>query len=226
MRVLVALCLWGMAALAAAAMQVDRAIVSFPADKPPRQDVIISNPDDEPLFVDVGVMEVLNPGTEQEQRVVIKDPDNAALIATPRRLMVPPGGSRRVRLVSLNGFGEQEKVFRVDLRPVAAPEQLNTTGVRVLIGYQLLVFVAPQQSQVALEARRDGKQLELRNNGNVNVLVYEGEQCPPSPSTDACQEVPGKRLYPGTGLTLDLPMDAPVTFNVTADGQTSQRQFP
>ena len=169
--------------MAAYAMQVDKAIVHFPADKSPRQDVVIGNPGDEPLFVDVGILTVSEPGTDREQRVPVKDPDAAPLIATPRRLMVPPAGSRRVRLVNLEGHGDTEQVYRVDLKPVAPPEQMDTTGVRVLVGYQLLVFVAPAESRVDLTGQRDGKSLTLTNNGNVNVLLHEGEQCPPSPST-------------------------------------------
>ena len=226
MRFVFGLLLWASGVMAAYAMQVDKAIVHFPADKSPRQDVVIGNPGEEPLFVDVGILTVSDPGTDSEQRLPVKDPESAPLIATPRRLMVPPGGSRRVRLVNLEGHGDMEKVYRVDLRPVAPPEQMDSTGVRVLVGYQLLVFVAPSQTGVSLEGQRDGKSLTLSNKGNVNVLLHEGEQCPPSLSTRPCEPVQGRRLYPGNSVTLALPMDAPVRFNLTTAGETRQQRYP
>lgn len=181
MRFVFGLLLWASGVMAAYAMQVDKAIVHFPADKSPRQDVVIGNPGEEPLFVDVGILTVSDPGTDSEQRLPVKDPESAPLIATPRRLMVPPGGSRRVRLVNLEGHGDMEKVYRVDLRPVAPPEQMDSTGVRVLVGYQLLVFVAPSQTGISLEGQRDGKSLTLTNKGNVNVLLHEGGAVPTEP---------------------------------------------
>jgi P pilus assembly chaperone PapD len=108
--------------------------------------------------------------------------------------------------VNLEGHGDTEKVYRVDLRPVAPPEQMDSTGVRVLVGYQLLVFVAPAQTGVSLEGQRDGKSLTLTNKGNVNVLLHEGEQCPPSPSTQPCEPVQGRRLYPGNRFSSPLPI--------------------
>ncbi len=226
MRFVLGLLLWAAGAMAGYAMQVDKAIVHFPADQSPRQDVIIGHPGEEPLFVDVGILTVSDPGTEQEQRVPVKDPEAAPLIATPRRLMVPPAGSRRVRLVNLDGYGDTEQVYRVDLKPVAPPAQMESTGVRVLVGYQLLVFVAPAQTRVVLDGQRNGQSLTLTNNGNVNVLLHEGEQCPPSPSTQPCEPVEGRRLYPGNSVTLPLPMDAPVRFNLTTAGETRQQRYP
>lgn len=208
-----------------AAMVIDRAVVTFQADGSPREDVLVSNPDQEPLFIDVEVLTVSHPGTGVEEREVVKDPETIGLIATPRRLMVPPGGQRVVRLVNLNGHGDKERVYRVNLNPVSGPVESEQMGVRIMVGYQLLVFVEPHDVEVKLEGQRDGTELTLFNAGNVNVRVHHGEQCPPAPTPGECRELNGKRLYPGNTIVLDLPYDAPVTFSVSAADKSRKRRF-
>lgn len=221
---LAALCMLGTASQAA--MQIDRAVVTFSSEGSAREDIRVSNPDSEPLFVDVQVLEVSRPGTGVEERTVVKDPERIGLIATPRRLMVPPGSQRVVRLVNLEGHGDTERVYRINLRPVSGPLESEQMGVRVMVGYQLLVFVEPAEVRVDLEAEREGKKLTLFNAGNVNVRVHHGKQCPPAPSQGDCEEVAGARLYPGNTVVIDLPRDAPVEFSVAASGEATRRRFP
>ncbi len=216
-----------LASSAHAAMVVDRIFINFSADGPPRQDVSIINPDEDPLYVQVEVLEVRHPGTEHEQREVIRDPESIGFIATPNRLTVPPGGRRTVRLVNLDGHGDKERVYRVNLNPVAAPFEADSTVIRVLVGYQLLVFVEPRQTLVDMKGYRDGKTLHLHNTGNVNIRLYNGKQCPAgaSESQNDCVEVQGRRLYPGNQVEIALPLDEPVTFQRETAKQIDSRRF-
>ncbi len=210
-----------------ATMLVDRIFVEFEAGGPSRQDATIINPDDEPLYINVEVLEVLHPGTPREQRNVVRDPENIGFIATPNRLTIPAGGRRAVRLVNLGGHGGQERVYRVNLNPVAAPFEAETTVIRILVGYQLLVFIAPRQTRVGLEGYRKGKTLHLHNTGNVNIRLFDGRQCAAagSLSEDDCVAVQGRRLYPGNRLEIPLPLDAPVTFQQETATRTDSRSF-
>jgi P pilus assembly chaperone PapD len=210
-----------------ASMVLDRAIVEFASGGPPREDVTVFNPGDEPLFIEVQVLNVLLPGTPEEQRVVVRDPESIGFIATPTRLTVPPGARRRVRLVNLEGHGEQERVYRVNLRPVPPPVESDTMAVRVMVGYQLLVFIKPERQRVDLDARRDGHTLHLHNRGNVNIRLTEGWQCPPGVSRgrEGCEAVRGRRLYPGNQVELSLPLDRPASFRVEAAGNRSWQTF-
>ena len=198
-------------------MVVDRIIVDFPASGAPRQDVTVMNPEEEPLYLQVEVLEVSNPGTEQEKREVVKDPQTIGFIATPARLTIPAGSRRAVRLVNLEGHGDVERVYRVNLKPVAAPFEAETSVIRVLVGYQLLVFIAPNKVRQSVTARREGKTLWLENNGNVNVRLYDGEQC-----QQECVSVKGTRLYPDNRVSMELPLDAPVAFS-TEYGENRDR---
>lgn len=226
MRLLLAILTLCLAAWSQATIMIDRAVLDFPVDQPPRQDVVVTNPDPEPAFLEVEVLEVRHPGTADETRTVVKNPEALGLVASPRRLMVPPGAQRIIRLVSLKGHLDEEQVYRVNVRPAAGKVESDTMAVKILVAYQLLVFIAPRKADMALEGKRDGQSLTLKNTGNVNVSLHHGRQCPPGESAPgACAEAPGHRLYPGNEITLQLPRNAPVEYSLTAAGSTSMRRF-
>ena len=217
--------LW-LTSMAHAAMEVDRNIVTFQAGSAPREDVTVFNRGEEPLFAEIEVLDVRNPGTDEEERVVVRDPESIGLVASPRRLMVPAGSRRLVRLVNLEGHGDEERVYRVNVRPVAGEMEAGAMGVHILVGYQLLVFVPPVEPRVELDARREGNRLHLHNRGNVNIRLFRGRQCDPPGDTDAdCVSVESIRLYPGNEHSVELPRDAPVDYRMQADGSTRNRTF-
>lgn len=209
---------------ALASLSIDRSILLFAAGESPRQDVMAGNDGDTNLFLEVEVLEVLNPGTEEEQRNVVRDPESIGFVAAPRRLMVPPNSRRPVRLMNLNGHGDVERVYRVNIKPVLPPAETQGMGVRIVIAYQVLVFVSPEKVSVDLQGRREGNQLTLTNQGNVNVMLTNGRQCSESNPAD-CDEVKGKRLYPGNSMVIELPRTTAVEFEVEADGKRQVRRF-
>lgn len=219
-----------------AGMYIDKSIVAFRSGEQLRQDIIVTNPDDTPAFIEVEVLQVLNPGTAEETRTEVKNPEEIGLVASPRRLMVPPGGQRVVRLVSLNGFQDKEQVFRVNFTPVAGDVESDTMAVMILIAYQVLVFVDPANVKIDLAASRQGQQLQLENKGNVNVQIYQGLQCPlgieladagdeETAKANGCVELPNHRLYPGNRISVDLPFDRPARYLVTSAGNTRSQVF-
>lgn len=208
-----------------ATMEVNRAVITFTQGQAPREDVTVYNRGDSRLFAEVEVLEVRDPGTEDEERVVVRDPESIGLVASPRRLTVPAGGRRLVRLVNLEGHGDEERVYRVNIRPVEGDVEADAMGVRILVGYQLLVFVPPSESRVELEAERDGNLLRLHNAGNVNIRLFRGRQCEAGQTGEDCAAVNSSRLYPGNRREIELPRDAPVDFRIQADGETGMRRF-
>lgn len=210
-----------------ASMVLDRTIIEFEPGAVPRQDVSVFNPGDNPLFIKVEVLEVSDPGTPDERREAVRDPQAIGFIATPRRLTVPAGARRLVRLVNLKGHGAVERVYRVNLRPVPPPLESDTMAIRVMIAYQLLIFVKPANPVVKFDARREGDTLHLHNSGNVNVRLFDGRQCVSGGPVDGedCQSVRGRRLYPGNEVELALPLDRPVSFRVEAEGRRNRRTF-
>jgi P pilus assembly chaperone PapD len=222
-----------LAPLVQASMVLDRSILVFAAGDAPRQDVTITNPDPETMFVEVEVLEVRQPGTDKEERIVVRNPEEIGLIATPKRLVLPSGASRVIRLVNLAGHGDTERVYRVNVKPVAAPEEQTPSddtekrmSIKILIGYQLLIFVDPQKRHVAIEGRRDGNQLYLANKGNVNAYLYDGRQCKEGETREQCASVEkATRLYPGNEKVLTLPRDQAVEFQMETAGQHVRQRF-
>ncbi len=208
-------------------MVLSNVIVHFEPGEPNRQDVEISNTGEEPMYVEIEPTMVLSPGTEQEDRSPITDPRKAGLLVTPNKLILPPGATKVIRLVKL-GPSFEEKIYRIAARPVAGDLQdTQQSGVKVLVGYEILAIVYPNNPQPDLQASRLGNKLVVANHGNTNVLLREGYQCelPDQPRED-CTPLPGKRMYPGNEWTLDLPEDLPVTYYQSVGTRNFVEQYP
>lgn len=213
-----------------ASMVVDRAIVAFKPGDPPRQDVIVMNTGKEPLYVQVEVLEVQNPGTPGEKRVVVTDPEKITLLATPRRFVVEPQGRRPLRIVNQQPKADAERVYRVNLTPAVgkldADKDANAMAVKVVVGYQLLVLAAPAEAVEGLEVKRTGRSAVLRNTGNTNILLFAGQQCPADDAPEAdCRNLPDYRLYPGNTWTQELPFDRPFDYQMTILEKNQKRHF-
>ncbi|MEM9620089.1 MAG: hypothetical protein AAF993_00475 [Pseudomonadota bacterium] len=208
-------------------MVLSNVIVHFEPGEPTRQDVEISNTGSEPMYVEIEPAVVLSAGTAQEDRSPISDPRDAGLLVTPNKLIVPPGATKVIRLVKL-GPSFSERIYRIAARPVAGPlESAEQSGVKILVGYEILAIVYPNNPQPDLQVERQGQQLVMRNNGNTNVLLREGYQCvTPDMPKEQCTALPGKRMYPGNEWTLDLPEDLPVTYYQSVGSRNFIEQYP
>ncbi len=222
-RLMTAACALLIAGAAAANMQLDRTQVVFNSGGPNREDVVVNNPGDEPLYVKVDVLKVTSPGTEAEQRIIVDNPEEIGMIATPPKFIVAPGGRKVLRLVNLSGHGNVESVFRVNVVPVAPPAESKGIGVRVLIAYQLLVFVRPKTPRFDIAAHRDGSRLIVENRGNTNFLLRDIQHC--GEGKESCRTLPGKRVYAGTTIELEVPPDGTLSLNATGADQTRKLVF-
>ncbi|MCC5886908.1 MAG: fimbria/pilus periplasmic chaperone [Gammaproteobacteria bacterium] len=203
-------------------MSLDRSILVFDAGSQPRQDVEITNSSAENLYLETEILLVSQPGTEQETREQILDPDAIDLLVTPARLIVPPGARRLLRVVHLGEPPEVDRIYRVNVRPVVGPVEADATAVKVIVAYQLLIIVRPPNPQPDLGWSREGRQIAFQNRGNSNILLFNGVQCPPD-GGDCIELNTARRLYAGNDWTLELPFDAAVEFT-TGIGQRNVRQ--
>jgi len=205
-------------------MYVDRSIVIFPADSSARQDVKVSNSDDETMYIQVEVFKVLNPGETDEQRVQ-GNPQDLKLLATPNKLVIPPKGQRLIRLVNLDTKSEEERVYRINVTPIVPPLEENVSQLRIVVAYQVLTIIQAKNPDAKLIASREGKIIKFVNEGNSNILLSEGRQCDQS-SADRCEILESHRLYAGNSWELKLPFDAPVSYSVRTYDGIKQQVFP
>lgn len=211
--------------VAQGAMQLSNVIVHFEPGEPARQDVEISNTGDEPMYVSIEPNMILAPGTQQEDRVPITDPRQAGLLVTPNKMIVPPGGTKVLRLVDLGGF-PGERVYRIVVKPVAAGVESEQSGLKIMLGYEILAIVYPANPKSMLDVTREGRTLRLKNPGTTNVLLREGFQCErPNQPVEECDALPGKRLYPGNEWEINLPRDLPVTYYQSVGTQNFVEEY-
>ncbi|MGI9275300.1 MAG: fimbrial biogenesis chaperone [Endozoicomonas sp.] len=190
----------------ASPMVVDRMIVYFEPNGARRQDVVVSNREDQPLYLDTVVKKVLSPGLKDEKQVPITDPAELKFLVAPKRSVIAPRGRKAVRLVNLETPSDREAVYRVTFSPVPGSQRLRPNTVAVVISYEVLVFVRPLQPQYKLVASRQGTTITLTNQGNSNVMLLNGQFCLGQKSQRQCTELEqGIRLYTGQNRTLELP---------------------
>lgn len=190
---------------------INKSIIEFLPSKSNREDIEVRNTSDEQIYVQVEIFEIINPGLPNEEKIKHSDPKKSGLIVSPQKMAIPPKGVKLVRLVRYISAGDKDRIYRVKVAPVVGELFAEQTGVKVLVGYELLVMVRPKNPAPKLEVTRQGKKLLVRNEGNTNVLMYHGKQCR---TEDDCEKLTSKRMYSGASWTLDLPIDGPVDFYI------------
>lgn len=205
------------ASFASQAMYIDRAVINFLPGDTQRQDVKVINDKDENLYVKIDVLEVMNPGQDNEKRMPVTNPDAIKLLVTPNRMVVPPKASKYLRIINLDPDNKEEKVYRINVTPVLPPadETKEETKVRLVIAYQVLVLISPDNPSYALDTERNGKVLSMANSGNSYVVLTGGKQCPKADSkAQDCFNIPPKRIYPSNRYDVDLPYDGPAEISL------------
>jgi len=214
------------AAGAHAEMQLDNFIIVFEPGQPARKDVTVSNTGEQPLYLKVTPFAIEQAGTSRQTRRKIVDPRKAGLLITPNKLVIPPGGRKRIRFVNLDPARSEEGVFRVTIEPVAGELQASASGVKVMVGYEVLVLAQPHNPRPDIRATRDGNRLVLHNRGNTDVYLFRGKQCRSSEgATESCTELRDRRLYPGNEWVLELPHDGPVEFHLAIGNKNTLKTF-
>jgi P pilus assembly chaperone PapD len=211
-------------------MQVQQNIVHFLAGQPPQFDLQVSNPDAETLYVEVEVLQVLNPGTEEELRELVKNPLDADFLVTPNRFILPPKNRKIIRLVNIGGHSSEERVFRINLKPIPPPSEASQNAIRIHVAYQVLALISPEKPNSDLQIERKGTSLVAKNHGNVNALLRNGVQCTTEQNLDnrtesQCQGIKARRIYPGNEWKTELPYDTPVEFVVSELGRNRRQRF-
>jgi Mat/Ecp fimbriae periplasmic chaperone len=222
-----AICALALAALwqhpASAQMAVDKVVIEFGPEAPPRSDVEVQNTSEETLYIKVQPAEIVAPGTPDEQRVDVRDPAERGLLVSPNRLVLEPGQRQLIRFAMLSRPADRDRVYRVTITPVVGDIVAKETALKIMVGYDILAIVQPPRPAADLRALRSGRSLTVTNAGNTNALLFDGRQC--DESGGSCVDLPSRRLYAGASWTVPLSYDTPAEFHVSAAGQTTNERF-
>ena len=158
-------------------------------------DVEVLNASSEQSFVAIEPREILSPGTEVEKPVVTPDPGALGLLVSPKRMILEPNQRRTVRIAALGEVPSRERVYRVTIKPVAGDISGSESGLKLLVGYDLLVIARPNVSEVNITVSRAGGDILFTNSGNSSVELIDGKHCDSGGAN--CRTLPSKRLYAG-----------------------------
>ena len=188
------------------------------------RDVEIYNDSDERAFVVIEPREIINPGQISESTRKSPDPEALGLIVSPRKIILEPRQRRLIRLADIGADRQRERVYRVMVKPQVGQITSQSSGLKLLVGYDMLVLVRPDNAEEpSLAAKRVYGQLVITNNGNASVELDAGKQCDAREAN--CRDLGGKRLYAGASWTVDAPMTTPARFKVKTSSGWSNAAF-
>ena len=208
---------------ARAELVLSQLVVDLGADSRQRDDVEIWNNSDERTYVVVEPSEILNAGKSSQVRHQEPDPEKRGLLVSPTRMILEPGQRKNVRIARIGTDTDRERVYRVTVKPVVGDLATEDSGLKVLVGYDVLVLLRPRESHPVLNSSRSGGSLVFRNDGNASLELVDGKQC--EASTRRCIELPGKRLYSGAEWSQPLKLNSPVEYTIISNGKSVRRAF-
>jgi P pilus assembly chaperone PapD len=211
------------AAAAHAELVLSELIVELRPGQQMREDIEVWNDSPERSFVSIEPREILDASLPSQRVHTDPDPEKLGLLVSPARMILEPGQRKLVRIASLAPAGDRERVYRVTVKPVVGNLQPANSGLKIVLGYDVLVLVRPARPVVDVSGSRNGKALRFVNSGNESVEVIDGRQCPASHAP--CAELPGKRLYPGASWTVELPSDLPAEYTLKSPERSVRKSY-
>jgi len=223
LRGAVAAALGALPAAANAQLILSEVIVELKPGAAMREDVDMSNVSTDRLYVLAEPREIVAPGMPAETDRRDPDPEKLGLLVSPSRSILEPGQHKLLRVAVLGGAADRERVYRVTVKPVVGEVTSSQSGLKLLVGYDMLVLVRPSVARVAVEGMREGHDLVIRNRGNSSVEMFGGKQCDAASAN--CADLPSKRLYAGAEWRIPLPGSGPAKYNIKSVTGTAEQRF-
>ena len=196
---------------AAAELVLSQLVVELAPGQQDRADIEVLNRSPDRSFVTVEPREVVAPGTVQESSRSDPDPEKLGLLVSPERIVLEPGERRLMRIAAL-GSSDRERVYRVRVEPVVGQLSAQSSGLKILVGYDVLVLVRPAEAKPHVSGSRSGGDLKLLNDGNVSVELVDGRAC--DASMHSCRDLPAGRLYAGAVRSVPVGDAATVQYKL------------
>ena len=211
------------ASAARAEVVLSQLIVELKPGGEMRQDVDVWNNSPEPAYVAAEPREILRAGTTAQASRIEPDPEKLGLLVAPARMILAPGQHKLLRVAAIGPDAQRERIYRVTVKPQVGTLASDKSGLKILVGYDLLVLVRPVAPKPSVVAERSADGVTFSNEGNVSVELAQGRQCDSSGAR--CTELPGKRLYPGARWTQPLKWPTKVQYDLISPNGTEHRTF-
>jgi P pilus assembly chaperone PapD len=198
-------------------------ILDLSPGQAPRGDVELLNTGSERLYVVVIPSLVEAPGQSGEHRLEEPDPEKLGLLATPNRVILEPGERKFLRIALLKPPAEQDRVFRIVVKPVVGGMSGNATGLKLIVGYEMLVIQRAAEPQARLTGARKGGALIISNSGTTNAELFQGKQC--AAGGRDCSPLESHRVYAGGTVTVPLKPGFKAEYTVKVRDKVSTAVF-
>ncbi len=186
-------------------------------------DIEVWNEGSERMYVVAEPSEIISPGLPSEERTSNPDPAILGVLVTPQRMVLEPGQRRIIRISAISPRQENDRVYRVTIKPVVGDVSANVSALKVMFGYDTLVILRPPSIVGTVSATREGKKVVFRNNSNTAQEIFDGIQCDTSGKN--CIKLSGTRLYAGASWVQDFQYDTFVEYSISAGQDSVRKQF-
>jgi len=192
---------------ASAQLEVSKGTLEL-TESNPRNTLRLSNSGADTLYINLDIDHLLDPANDESLREPIDLLNNPQMLVLPQQLILEAGQTKLVRVISTHKNVDTDQVYRLNIVPFAGKPLLNgndakKAGVKLLLGYKLLVLVRPEAMSPKLDYQRDATSVVFSNSGNTSVLLREIDFC--AINTNSCESVSANRLYPGEVLDIEIP---------------------
>ncbi|HDL7836443.1 TPA: pilus assembly protein [Yersinia enterocolitica] len=168
--------------------------------------VQVYNSGDKPLYLDITLQRVDNPGINPEQKTLISDITQPEMIFNPNRITLGPKQKRDIKLLPLKAPA-QETLYRLYINPIVDIKAIRNSEdkskihapMTVSIGYGVLVHHLPPHAEQIRHWQHQclsGGNLMLTSTGTIHSKFKQLKSADNSALTDSLN------LYPGTPVTL------------------------
>lgn len=184
-------------------------------------------------FIKVRVVRLVDPATSKEREEVISPTDSKDILVIPRRVVVPAGAVRSVRVL-MQDAPLDETLYRVYFESVSAfddnkPATDDTSAsvsFNIAFGATVRVLPVDKHATLSLAPSRDA----LANTGNMRIGVMRVGRCEPSASGDGCEWTSiGRSVFPGQSWPLPWHADhrrVIATIRTTDDPKDREVELP
>jgi len=188
-----------------AQLNVDKSILEL-SNKTNKTNVRLSNSGEDTLYINLNLVEIIDPARSDTESKALTNPATDGIIIHPRQIVLQPGQARTAKVMLSQAVESQDRVFRLNIKPLAGDALPNadaeqSAGVRIMLGYQLLVLARPDKLDIDVEMTRNDNNVVFNNKSNTSVLLRELSAC----NGDSCTEMTPNRLYPNEVLTVEMP---------------------
>jgi P pilus assembly chaperone PapD len=204
-------------------IMIDKTNIDFPSNIQEKRIVNIKNVhNSDNAYVTVKVKEVVS--IRDGKTVEFNDPRKMGIIATPSMLTIKPNQTLPVSIININDRLDKERVYRVEFTPVISDidktEKTTNKMIKVLIGYDTLVHVQPDNPRLdyAYDIKDDA--LYLKNTGNIHFVASNIRACD---KKESCVDLKGGSVYPSSYGRLSIPKNKTViNLTISALGKESK----